>query len=329
MNRDIEFNQQLINAIEKAYPKKNDQIRLLMDSIFLGKEAAYRRIRGNVAFSFSEACIIAAKLGISVDNIIYGSDNRDAVFKLNISPGKMCDCQNQVCEKHDELLNILTNDPSVTFQAVYNIVPYTMLLPYTNLSKFRYFKWHYQTDKSITPSTFSEIEIFDAFEKKQKELGVRLDHIAEVTFIIDRDIISTFIKEILYFYQLNLITDEEITTFRIELLDLINDLEYTAKRGKNKGDKNVWIYLSNIDFESEYVYIKGKDFEAAFLDVYLLNSIISRDPEVCKMQRDWIDSLRKYSTLISVSGEYERKEFFNKQRHLINDMLYVSLPVIQ
>ena len=202
-----------------------------------------------------------------------------------------------------------------------------MLLPFEYLSKFRTFKWRYQSEKNMIPSSFSEIDIPDYIVSKQKELSDKLDHTAEVTLIIDREIFSTFVKEIQYFYELNLLTEDEVYILKAELMCLIDDMEYVAKQGKNKGGQNVWLYLSNIDFESEYIYVKGQDFEAAFLDVYLMNSIMSTDPDVCKIHREWIDSLRKYSTLISISGELERKDFFEKQRKLIGRMLKV--PVLE
>lgn len=82
----------------------------------------------------------------------------------------------------------------------------------------------------------------------------------------------------------------------------------------------VWIYLSNIDFESNYVYLSGDGYECAYLDVYQLNSLATTDPVACKMHREWLESLRKYSTLISASGEKERVAYFNKQRVYINEL---------
>lgn len=67
----------LIEAIKKKIPSKGSIANLLMDILYIGKEAIYRRLRGEVPFTFAEAAIISRKLEISLDDIIglYFNDN--------------------------------------------------------------------------------------------------------------------------------------------------------------------------------------------------------------------------------------------------------------
>jgi hypothetical protein len=43
----------------------------------------------------------------------------------------------------------------------------------------------------------------------------------------------------------------------------------------------------------------------------------SQSPHICQMQRDWILSLKRHSTLISESGEAQRIVFMQKQHEVI------------
>ena len=54
--------------------------------------------------------------------------------------------------------------------------------------------------------------------------------------------------------------------------------------------------------------------------IFSINSITSRDKEMCKNLKEWIQSLRKFSTMISESGEMQRIQFFKKQRELVEKM---------
>ncbi len=80
------------------------------------------------------------------------------------------------------------------------------------------------------------------------------------------------------------------------------------------------LYLSNIDFDLDYSYIKGKDYEQSFINIYQMNTLASIDPDICSMQKKWIESLRRYSTLITLSGEVERINFFKAQRELVESI---------
>ena len=50
----------------------------------MGKEAIYRRLRGEVPFTFQEAAIISKELGISLDRIAGVSFSNNAMFDINV-----------------------------------------------------------------------------------------------------------------------------------------------------------------------------------------------------------------------------------------------------
>ena len=46
----------------------------------------------------------------------------------------------------------------------------------------------------------------------------------------------------------------------------------------------------------------------------------SQHQEVCRDLKEWIQSLKRYSTLISQSGEIQRMIFFTKQREIVDTL---------
>ena len=64
------LNALLVNAIKKQIPKDDNLAKILMDYLCIGKEATYRRLRGEVPFTFAEAVIISRRFRISLDELI-------------------------------------------------------------------------------------------------------------------------------------------------------------------------------------------------------------------------------------------------------------------
>lgn len=62
-----ELNTGLVNAVKEKLPSKENLANTLMDILYIGKEAIYRRLRGEVPFTLAEAAVISRKLGISLD----------------------------------------------------------------------------------------------------------------------------------------------------------------------------------------------------------------------------------------------------------------------
>ena len=83
MNTDV-LNTNLIEVMKEKIPDGGNLANTLMDILYIGKEAVYRRLRGEVPFTLNEASIISKKLGVSLDQIVGISYTNNAMFDLNI-----------------------------------------------------------------------------------------------------------------------------------------------------------------------------------------------------------------------------------------------------
>ena len=75
---------ELINEMKERIPQGQNLANYLTDTLYMGKEAVYRRLRGEVAFTFDEIAVISHNLGISIDQIIGNHLSNRVTFDLNL-----------------------------------------------------------------------------------------------------------------------------------------------------------------------------------------------------------------------------------------------------
>ena len=126
------------------------------------------------------------------------------------------------------------------------------------------------------------------------------------------------VNDIKYFSDIHLISCEDIQRIKEELLVLVDELEELAMKGKTEAGNSVRIYVSHINFEATYSYLETSSLQLSMIRVYSINSITTQDTEMFNSLKDWIQSLKMFSTMISESGEMQRIQFFNRQREIIN-----------
>ena len=76
--------------------------------------------------------------------------------------------------------------------------------------------------------------------------------------------------------------------------------------------------MSQINFEATYSYLETSTLQLSLIRVYSINSLTTQDVQMFQSLKEWIQSLKKFSTLISESGEMQRIQFFNQQREIID-----------
>lgn len=154
-----ELNTSLIEAVKEKLPLKENLANLLIDTLYIGKEAIYRRLRGEVPFTLEEAALISRKLGVSLDNVIGVCFSSNAVFDLNVVDHEdPFETYYSLLKKYVNVLHALQNDPSSSMGTSSNIIPQTLSLKHKSLSKFRLFKWMYQ-NKHIQCKHFDKVEV--------------------------------------------------------------------------------------------------------------------------------------------------------------------------
>lgn len=315
-----ELNITLIEAVKDKLPTKSNLANTLMDILYLGREAVYRRLRGEVPFTLAEAAIISRKIGVSLDNIVGVSFSNNAVFDMNVvHHDNPFDTYYSIIDKYVKMSQILKEDSTSEMGTASNVIPQTLSFNHDILSKFRLFKWMYQND-NIKCKHFDELELPQKLLDKQKEFADMRQHIRHNDHIWDSMIFQHTVNDIQYFSDIHLISEEDKKCIKEDLLLLIDELEDLAGKGKSETGNDIRIYISSINFEATYSYIEASALQVSMIRVYAINSITTQDTAMFNSLKEWIQSLKKFSTLISESGEMQRILFFKQQREIIQTL---------
>lgn len=314
------LNEKLINAIKEKVPQRAVLTNRLTDILGIEKEAIYRRLRGEVAFSFAEVAIIKNHLGISLDELIGSVNNKVKPFHLRLAdlihPTKD---DYELAEYMTNYSNSMESFANTEYGAAMNMIPITLSVKYKHIFHFYVYKWWYQNCTSQT-KRFSEVVPDPGIVERLKEFP-RISGLAErIVYIWEESIFQNVVKDVSYFNAINLISNEEKEAIKDELFELLDELEQLAVRGKNDAGNKVYIYVSNISFETSYSYVQTPNFCLTMIMTFTLNMVGSIEKDTFERIKQFMQSLKRTSTLISESGEMYRIQFFEKQRDIVSKL---------
>lgn len=307
------INSQLVNTIAPLFLTKKECIDFISITLSIGKSAAKRRLNKEVYFSYGEAVILAQALKISLDSLIT-SDNIHITLSFNKTDASPIELSQSMLERYINLHDKSKDNGNTKIMVASNTIPYSIMARYDSLYKFYLYKKYFQNTNAINIKTFSELTIPATHKSLRKNLEIKFDSLHSSTLILDKHVILETIDDILYFKELRLLNEEDLVLLRDDLLELIQDMEISCSSGKNKQKNNLYIYISDIALDASCVYVDVSNHKYAQVQIHSLNTIITENKMFCSMQKRWIDSVKKYSTLISKGGEIERKLFFDIQK---------------
>ena len=321
MMNQYNLNESLIQTMRNCLPEGINLANILMETLNLGKEATYRRLRGEVPFTLAEAALITQKMRLSLDKLVGAQAHKNALINLNMVEYEFpADTHYNLVSSYIKVFASVTEDPTAELCTSSNILPQTLYLKYDALARFRMFKWMYQHEKTHFSKRFEDLVLPEKLLDKLKEFVAYAQLFHHTSHVWDREMIPHLVNDINYFASLNLISEETVRLLKEEVLYLLDDLEHIAAQGAYKNGNEVLIYLSNINFEATYSYVETSSFHLSMIRVFAINSLTSDDDNLFVRLKAWIQSLKKFSTLISRSGDIERVQFFSKQREIVRGL---------
>lgn len=308
--------QRLLQALSSSAGKSKNPSLLLQNILNIRKDAAYRRLRGEVPFTVEELSIICNKLDICLESIIYGVETGKAIFDLEET------LPNQ--KKHEVFMQRLETHTNIwksegnRLTAACSSLPEFIMLRFPKFAQFRFFSNY--TNLNIP---YCEFEVSKEFTCIQTAYNLAFAKVEYLELILDDNLLAPFIKEIGYFGKMGILSPEEVEELYKELLLMIDVLETTAVSGNIPGTKNITnIYLAHTGIGTEIWLLENKKKNhIAWLSPYPGKSIRTQNKKVCENHRICIDEIKRFSTFITRSGEMERREFFGKLRNPIIQMM--------
>lgn len=312
----------LINAVREKIPQKSVLVNTLVDLLCIEKEAVYRRLRGEVAFTFSEIVTIANEFGLSLDNMVGTVTAKSRPFQLKMVDFlKPADLDYEMLEQYVDILAQAREDDKSELIDCTNILPMQLYMKYKYISRFYLFKWLYQCGEPGKAKRFEDIEVTDRFFALQMSTIEESKHIRNSYYIFDPLIFQYLLNDINYFASVNLIRPEDVKRLKEELLKFLDEMEALAIRGvfEDTGNK-VFFYISGVNFDTSYWCVQVKNYHISMIKTFMISSVASLDEGTYDKLRKWLRALIRSSIMISVSGERQRIAFFEAQRQLIMEL---------
>lgn len=284
----------------------------------LSKEAIYRRLRGEVLFSYSEAVIIGQHLQISLDEVGIGATDY-ALYSTNIPTFALTeDSYREILSHWMEHISRFKNKESAHFYVTTSGLPVPLLTSYPNVLKFNYYISLYEKgDIDERYGKFSETMVSSTLSQAFSDITALLQNINS-TYILSDNPFLYYLKQIQYLSELDLIDMEDVMQIKKELYDVLNDFKSIAASGKYKTGYNVSFYLSEVNIDASYGILEDGLYNLAFIKMFGMNYRLSRNMDVIKTHRKAFDNMKHFATLISQSGSARRKAFFEEQLSVID-----------
>lgn len=321
------YNETLLETIKQKLPGRITPATFLMDILCIGKEAAYRRLRGEVPLTLEEAARLAKALNISIDMILgTGSDKISSYRMCMIEFENPAQTDYSILEEYVELIRSAADDPLSRLSLSANMLPQQLYLQYENLTRFFLFKKNYhETGKQA--KAYQQIFIPEKMRWIFRDSFEAHRQFRTIYFVLDQHIFIYLVHNIRYFYSIGLISKKDIVLIGKDILKMITYLENIAIRGTYENGSRVNLYISNINFDKNCYNIKILDHYISVIEAYILNGVASTDKADYDRMEVWILSKCRLSTMISMCGESRRVAFFNEQRTMLEILIDDPDPI--
>lgn len=312
------YQKHFIHIISEQLPQGVKLVDFISELIHLGKEACYRRIRGEVEFTLTEVVTIAKAMNINLTSLIIREGGDKITCNLRVSEGDSLErVYIRMMEAELNVLEGFEQKSKHTLHIACKELPELLYLASESLMKLRLMKIELNQG-ALIPTSFDKIEITSAIKQIQQRYWQALESF-KLTLYLAPDILNTLVYDIAYFYRINTLTNEEKTLIQHELNEVLDLLSLIGSTGKYK-DKEIELYLSYLGLDISHSYLKSDGLEATIVHLNSPNSILSFDPAFNKAQEHRISMIKRTSTLISLSGELEKVAYLNKQRAILKNI---------
>jgi hypothetical protein len=319
------LNEVLVHTLQRVIPKKTQLANLISETLSMEKETVYRRLRGVTMFTLSEVAVLSQKFNFSLDEIIIGIEQDASVSNMMLN--SFYADKKRGTEKNAyatiEFVEDFVKDKNTQFGMALKSLPFPVIMPYKGISDYYKYKYRLHEKDLSKPLYFKEAKQLLEWEQESMLDTYNLFRkISHTIYIWDKKIIPVIINDILYFKSLGLMDKEDVAELRKELLSLMDSMEETASKGIfNTTGNKCDIYISDEDIDATYAYLWSEHRCTSLLITNYMYLLISyNNKSKCQDIKDWVNSMKFNSTLISGTGGKERISFFKQQREVIENL---------
>jgi len=323
------FRSIIATKILSNIPPRVKPIDYLMETLNISRESVYRRIRGDISFTLEEISKLSVELNFSIDELVISEMHSRIFFDLPINPKQsLPDAFITIFQEYFQDIFNMSNVKDIESIMVSNHVPFPFVIYFNHLFKFFYYQWMHQNQESSLKYFYSDVILPDELVRLQQKAIEGSNKIRSNTFIFDSNVFFNLIQKIQYYYKRRLINDSDYSLLRNDLSKMIDMVESIAQTGFCNAKSKCSFYISSLNVEASSRYIKYDKQATSQFFVNSFEPLVITNPNLCAIHKKWLDSLRKYSTLITQSNEILQVRYFNKQRSYLEDNIVNTSSII-
>lgn len=316
-----DYDRKLIEDIKRRLPTSTKIVDVLIESLELSKESAYRRLRGEVPFTFEEIAILAKNYGISLDSLLGIGIQKSKPFQLKLPEFINPKAEDYfLFNDYISFLKKVADWPDTELGLASNVIPQNIFCGFEYLMKFNVFKWqYYYHNNNIIP--YSDLNIDKEVVGLMKEHFIEFKNMKKIYYVFDNSIFRKTVEELKYFHSIHLISDEDIQVIKEDLYKVLDYIETLTIEGRfRETNNNVLVYISDIDIVDSFTYVKTNEICYSLIDAFLLTSITSYEDKTFEKVRGWIHAIMRTATLITHTNEMVRITYFRNQRAIVEEL---------
>ena len=320
INVDLDFYSKFITALKTIVPEKGQLAVSLAEILHIEKVAVYRRLRGEVPFTFAEIVQISKRLNLSMDEIIGVTPEYQGIpFYLNFhNYFNLVEDNYKMLDSYVESVkpSLRNRQPSELGSASLFLSKCWAIM-HSEVFKFFVMKWLYQFGNNVDVVPYSKIILPDWLETRNVEYTNLIKEIDYSYYIFHENAFVSIVRDIQYFNAIKLISDEDIIVLKEALAKLLDTMEDIARKGEYENGNKVELYVSSLNFDNSYGYFYSNNVNIGLIDVFSINTVTSSNSIACEKIRTWLQAIKRSSMLIS-NSEINRITYFEKQRKILS-----------
>jgi hypothetical protein len=309
----------LANKIIYYIPPQHNPATYLMDRLDISRESAYRRLRGEIAFTLDDIIALSGRLGFSIDQLI------DSTLSNHVLVTLSGDTSTTQEDTFVNMLRILYNaiQAKGRMSDVHISISLNKLYPIfyasrPHLLKFFYFEWRHQI--LDTPSSFHYCDTI--VPSRVHEMCNRISYEtlkqSSIRVIVAPNLFVNTLQKVEYYHERHLISDSELLDIKNDLSLILTEIEADTARGVTPSGGAFDVYVSSFNVAQNSICIVDGKYSKSLFWVDPVNMVSITNTDFCLVHKRWFESLKKYSSPISGCNLAMRNDFFDSQRYALN-----------
>ena len=317
-------------SLKSTIPSYSSLVDEIAETLQVSIDSAYRRIRGEKLLDFDEIKLICQRFNISMDQFLSLETNA-ILFHGKIHNNTEGAFHEWMKDVLDQLNLVNSFSKKHVYFLVKDMPPFHHYY-HPLLASFKFFFWMKSIlyFDSLKNETFSVDKNFFAPYQEITQQILKVYNKVPTSEIWNEEGLHTTLRQIEVYYDMGFIpSSKTVKELYNCVLEVIDHLEIMAETGRKcmfgqqpKPDAAEYkLYVNEIVLGDNTFMAEIGDNKITYLNHSVIYFVGSKDKKFNESMFKNLDNLMKKSTLISGTGEKDRKQFFNKLRKKVHSKI--------